>query len=243
MTQKKKGAKKNLWRRTLHYYWRATKKHKLLFVIGILVTPIVVASRTVLTPYFTADIIGKISSGIDPVAEWSTLMPSIVGLLACYLIGSELLGHVRIWAIWKLELKVAYDLATYCFDKVCTQSMRFHSNRFSGSLVSQTNKFIGSFERFFDIITFDILYIVSMFVFIFAVLVVRAPFFVLGLFAFVFAYIACSALMFKKISHLSKEHAEADLETVKRFFAEPPKWAKGLPLKGAGYITDYYLKD
>ena len=119
--EKKKGAKKNLWRRTLHYYWRATKKHKLLFVIGILVTPIVVASRTVLTPYFTADIIGKISSGIDPVAEWSTLMPSIVGLLACYLIGSELLGHVRIWAIWKLELKVAYDLATYCFDKVCTQ--------------------------------------------------------------------------------------------------------------------------
>lgn len=40
-----------------------------------------------------------------------------------------------------------------------------------------------------------------------------------------------------------KEHAEKDLETVKKFFAEAPKWAKDLPLKGAGYITDYYLKD
>ena len=40
-----------------------------------------------------------------------------------------------------------------------------------------------------------------------------------------------------------KEGAEKDLETVKDIFAKPPEWAKDLPLKGAGYITDYYLKD
>jgi DNA polymerase len=40
-----------------------------------------------------------------------------------------------------------------------------------------------------------------------------------------------------------KEGAEKDLETVKDLFAKPPEWAKDLPLKGAGYITDYYLKD
>lgn len=45
------------------------------------------------------------------------------------------------------------------------------------------------------------------------------------------------------IVETGKEHAEKDLETVKKFFAEAPKWAKDLPLKGAGYITDYYLKD
>ena len=45
------------------------------------------------------------------------------------------------------------------------------------------------------------------------------------------------------IVETGKEHAEKDMEAVKKFFAEAPKWAKDLPLKGAGYITDYYLKD
>ena len=45
------------------------------------------------------------------------------------------------------------------------------------------------------------------------------------------------------IVETGKEEAEKELETVKIFFAEAPEWAKDLPLKGAGYITDYYLKD
>lgn len=45
------------------------------------------------------------------------------------------------------------------------------------------------------------------------------------------------------IVETGKEHAENDLETVKIFFAEAPKWAKDLPLKGEGYITDYYVKN
>ena len=45
------------------------------------------------------------------------------------------------------------------------------------------------------------------------------------------------------ICEVRKEEAEKDLETVKQIFADVPEWAKGLPLKGAGYITDYYLKD
>ena len=40
-----------------------------------------------------------------------------------------------------------------------------------------------------------------------------------------------------------KEHAEKELEIVLKFFADPPEWAKDLPLRGAGYITDYYMKD
>ncbi len=45
------------------------------------------------------------------------------------------------------------------------------------------------------------------------------------------------------IVETEKEHAEGDLDTVLQFFAEPPSWAKDLPLRGAGYITKYYLKD
>ena len=37
--------------------------------------------------------------------------------------------------------------------------------------------------------------------------------------------------------------AAESLESLKRIFAQGPKWAKGMPLKGDGYITKYYLKD
>lgn len=210
MKKEKKGEKRKLTRRTLHYYWQATKKHKGLFVTGILVTPIVVASRTVMVPYFTADIIGKVSAGIDPVVEWSAFMPSIIGLLACYLLGSELLGHIRIWAVWKLELKVAYDLATYCFDKVCTQSMRFHSNRFSGSLVSQTNKFVGGYERLFDTLIFSVLWLGISVVASVAILAVRAPLFAIILVAVVLLYTAVATLSYKKVGKLSAKYASAE---------------------------------
>ena len=210
MKKEKKGEKRKLTRRTLHYYWQATKKHKGLFVTGILVTPIVVASRTVLVPYFTADIIGKISAGTDPVAEWGAFAPSIIGLLACYMLGSEILGHIRIWAIWKLELKVAYDLATFCFDKVCTQSMRFHSNRFSGSLVSQTNKFVGGFERLFDTLIFSILWLGISIVASVVILALRAPIFALILVAVVALYILVAVLSYKKVGKLSEDYASAE---------------------------------
>lgn len=210
MTKEKKSEKRKLTRRTLYYYWQATKKHLGLFVTGILVTPIVVACRTVLAPYFIADIIGKISAGIDPVNEWQAILPSILGLLGCYLLGSEILGHIRIWAIWKLELKVAYDLATYCFDKVCTQSMRFHSNRFSGSLVSQTNKFVGGYERLFDTLIFQILWLGVSVIAAIAILAVRAPLFAMILVIIVALYVMIAALSFKKVGRLSEKYASAE---------------------------------
>ena len=36
---------------------------------------------------------------------------------------------------------------------------------------------------------------------------------------------------------------EVKLEDVEKIFSEPVEWAAGLPLKGAGYTTPYYMKD
>lgn len=45
------------------------------------------------------------------------------------------------------------------------------------------------------------------------------------------------------ICEVPKDQADRSMEMVKQIFAEVPAWAQGLPLRGAGYITDYYLKD
>lgn len=197
-------------KRTLYYYWQCSKKYKWYAIGTVLSTPIVVLIRTTLIPLIFANMIDAISGGIPNDQIVPTLLPQGLALIALYLGGSAVLGWLRVYWCWVYELKVMYDLGTLCFNTISSQSMQFHSDRFSGSLVSQTNKFIGSFERLFDVLTFDIIYTISMFAFIMIVLAPRAPLFALGLSAFIAIYILCSGLSFKKISHLSKERAEAE---------------------------------
>lgn len=45
------------------------------------------------------------------------------------------------------------------------------------------------------------------------------------------------------IAEVPEACATESLERIKEAFAEPISWASKLPLKGAGYITPYYLKD
>lgn len=45
------------------------------------------------------------------------------------------------------------------------------------------------------------------------------------------------------ICEVRKDTATSELKTIQEIFAAVPAWADGLPLKGAGYTTDYYLKD
>lgn len=45
------------------------------------------------------------------------------------------------------------------------------------------------------------------------------------------------------VCEVPKDHADEALKVIQNVFAYGADWAEGLPLKGAGYITDYYLKD
>ena len=209
---KKKDSKQRAYtaKRTLYYYWQSSKKYKWLAIGAIVTTPIVVLIRTSLIQLIFANMIDTISAGLPSDQFVPVLLPQGLLLIGLYLGGSAVLGWLRVYWCWKFELKVLYDLGTLCFDTISSQSMRFHNNRFSGSLVSQTNKFLGSFERFFDVLIFDILYFVLMLVSIMIVLVPRAPLFVVGLLVFVGIYTAWSAITFNRIAHLSKEQAEAE---------------------------------
>ena len=210
MTTKSKKDRRRVSRRTLHYYWEVTKRHKFLAFGTLLATPAVVVVRVTLIPYIFASMIDRVSAGIPQDQILPVLLPYALALIASHIIGSVVLGWLRVYWVWRFELIAMYELATQCFDSVCEQSMQFHSDRFSGSLVSQTNKFIGGFERFFDLLTFDILYLIVMMVSAMVVLFSRAPIFAAGLLIFVILYVLCAALCFKRISHLSREWAEAE---------------------------------
>lgn len=45
------------------------------------------------------------------------------------------------------------------------------------------------------------------------------------------------------VMEVPKQDAEKELKWIELLFQKTAPWAEGLPLKGAGYLTDYYLKD
>ena len=203
--QDKKERRKTT-RRTLHYYGQILKKYRLLTIGSFILTPTVVVIRSTVIPLILAEMIEAVSNGAQP----EQLIPKGVLLVALQIVVSGLLGELRIYCAWKMELDAMYDLAVLCFNTVSKQSMSFHSDRFSGSLVSQTNKFIGAFERFFDVIIFNLTYLLSVLVPIIVVLAVRVPWYAAALTLFIILYTLFAFLSFKKISHLSEEWASAD---------------------------------
>ena len=196
--------------RTLHYFWQEIKAHKWLSFGMFVLTPIVIFIRSALGPLILANIIGKVSSGDIPNDQlFVTLAPEAFFYLGVFFLSSIVFEKLRLYFCWKMELKAMYNLAANCFDTLCTQSMQFHNDRFGGSLVSQTNKFIGGFERFIDSFIWNALPLVSSITFILIILWPLAPFFAAMLATFIAIYTAISGITFKRIAHLNEEEATA----------------------------------
>ena len=210
MTNHDSKQRASVAKRTLYYYWQSSKKYKWYALGALISTPVVVLIRTTLIQLIFASMIEDVSKGIPQDQIIPTLLPKGIALVSLQLFVSAILGWFRVYWCWKYELLTLFDLGTVCFDAISKQSMRFHSDRFSGSLVSQTNKFISSLERLFDVVIFEALYLISMVVLIIVVLIPRAPLFAAILLALIIVYVTCSALTFKRISHLNEEHAEAE---------------------------------
>ena len=196
-------------KRTLHYYWWAIKNHKGYFLGMFLSTPLVIILRNILVPLFLSRMIATLTSGIPADQLPMALLPDGLMMIGCRIVGSIFLGELRLYWVWKGELLAMYDLSGLCFNTISAQSMQFHSDRFSGSLVSQTNKFVSSFERFSDGVIWTILPLLVSLISITIILWPIAPLFTVLLLVFVALYTFIAAATFRKIGKLNENEASA----------------------------------
>lgn len=206
MTDKRR--KKSCTKRTIHYFFDATKKYKGLAFGGLITTPIVIFLRNILTPLLLADMIQIISDGLRGEELMQAILPKAILLVLATMLRSFVFGPLRMWCIWKMEIKAMYDLSCRAFETISAQSMQFHSDRFSGSLVSQTNKFVGAYERLLDEFFWNIFPVILDLTMIIVVLIPRAPLFVIGIIVFVIIYIIISAIWFKKLAPIHEKEAK-----------------------------------
>lgn len=196
--------------RTLYYFWSTQWRHKWLVIGTFITTPLVVLWREVVSTYLIADIIAKVTE--DPTIGYAVanILPEALLIIALRFFFSTILGELRIYCHWKMEIHTIYYLSNLCFDTISAQSMQFHNDRFSGSLVSQSNKFVTAYERFMDELTWNILPLCLTITASLIVLYTRVPVFATALTFLIIVYVAIAYFSFKKISPLNLKLAETE---------------------------------
>ncbi len=207
--QSKPKKKQSLTRRTLHYYWIATRNHLGLFVTVVLATIGFVGFLTYGNPYVMSLIVDRVSQGSVPSDQvFEVFGPYIAALIAINVLG-QTCSKLQDYSLWKLQIAVNYDLATMAFDALSNQSMSFHSNRFGGTLVSQTSKFMSAYTQLLQNVTFPFLPVICSVVFTCSILAPLVPVYVAVLLVLLFAYASVSYVMYKRILHLNEKAASA----------------------------------
>lgn len=207
---KKQEEKPKTVGRTLHYFWREIVKYKWYTLGCMIITPIVVFIRAILAPMIFADLIEKASLNLPASEILEVALWEVIAFMVIYIINKLVFEELRLYWCWKMEMMAMYDLAMQCFNTVSEQSMQFHSDRFSGSLVSQSNKFVGSFERLMDVIIWDLWPTLIYIIMVVVILAPQVPWFAVGLVAFTIIYALICTLSFRKISNLNEEWAAAE---------------------------------
>ncbi len=184
------------------------KRYAIPLLISVLLANLVM---NYLQPYIQSIILQKISEGsYNPNDLWGSFSKELI-VYSIAVVTSGIIGwRVNIWLIWTLEMNVLRDMAQRVFDHLINLDANFHANRFGGSLVSQTNKLVGSYIRFADAIIFNLYALLISMVATVAILGPRVPAYAFSLLGLSVVYILGTVYFSKPVRDANREQAEQE---------------------------------
>ena len=196
-------------RRTLQHYWAVTKTQPGMVALSLISTLGFVFLLSYANPYIIGRIVDRIAAGsITANQVFEVFGPYILALILVNVVG-QVCSKLQDYTVWKLEIHAAYDLATFCFDTLSDQSMTFHSNRFGGSLVSQTTKFMNAYSLLVENVVYAVIPIFASGVFAVCLLVPLVPAYVVVLIVLMVIYVIVAWVLFKRLLHMNEDAAGA----------------------------------
>ncbi|MCL2438129.1 MAG: ABC transporter ATP-binding protein/permease [Coriobacteriia bacterium] len=196
-------------KRSLYYYWKVTRMQLPMFILAVVSTVSYIFFLSFINPLMLGRIIDRVSA--DPVAAdqvFTVFGPYILIFLVVNLIG-QAGSKLQDWSVWKLQLRANYELATISFEQLSKQSMNFHNNRFGGSLVSATTKFINGYSTLIEVFVYAWLAIFATAIFTVAILTPIVPWYVASLSILLTIYVVVANMLFKRILPLNAVAANA----------------------------------
>jgi ATP-binding cassette subfamily B protein len=180
-----------------------------VFLLAVISTLGFVFFLTFGAPFVIGLVVDRV--GAEPVAGEDVMGvfgPYIASFIVLNALG-QIASKLQDYAVWKLEIRASYELATTAFNTLSNQSMTFHSNRFGGSLVSQTQKFISAYAMLLECFIYAIIPICMTAVFTLLILAPELPVYVLILLAMLVVYVAVAFLLYKRVLPLNERAAAA----------------------------------
>lgn len=144
-------------RRTLERYWEVTTIQGWTFLANVLVTLGYVFFLTFASPLVVGKVVDLVAAGgvgLDRV--WEVFGPYVALFVGANVAG-QVCSKLQDYTCARLEIRASYELARRSFDVLSNQSMTFHTNRYGGSLVSATQKYVGAYATLMDTFTYSLL--------------------------------------------------------------------------------------
>lgn len=160
---------------TLRIYWQHAKKYKKHIYTIYPLMAIAQIMEDFLQPLIVSFVLTRLASGNIESLRSTNLYLILAGVVITEAGGHLLWNRVIVPMVWKTEEAVMQDLNMTAFDHLQNMSAQFFSDRFAGSLVSQVNKFVASFERLVDALTWNVYKLVVSVVATVIILAPKAP--------------------------------------------------------------------
>ncbi len=195
--------------RTLHYFWAATKTQMGTFVLNILADVGYVLFLTYGNTWIMGLIVDRINEA--PVAAdqvFYVFGPYLLALAAFNILG-QFCSKLQDYTTWSLQRHANYELATTVFETLCNQSMTFHANRFGGSLVSQSSKFLSAYNELINSMSYSIVTLIASIVGMVIALIASVPLFVAVLLVLLVGYFMVAYALYKRILSINAEASGA----------------------------------
>ncbi|MCL1798741.1 MAG: ABC transporter ATP-binding protein/permease [Eggerthellaceae bacterium] len=209
MRRREYGKKPSTIARTLRYYWHVTSIQWPMFLLSVASTLGFVFFLSYANPYVVGLVVDKVSlESVGPDRVFDVFGPYIIMLICANVLG-QFFSKLQDYTVWKLELRANYALATHVFDTLSNQSMTFHTNRYGGSLVSQTQKFISAYSTLLESLIYAVIPIVSSAVFTVTMLAGLVPLYVAILSVLLVTYVIVAYQLYRRILPLNAAAAGA----------------------------------
>ena len=185
------------------FYWACVSRYPKQLIGVLVAVPMTVLVNSFLPPLILANVLNRLSKHDFKPHQ---VLQSFGGDLLAYGI-LVIIGAVFAWRMvdrfaWRLEGKVERDIAQNVFGHLMEMSMSFHADRFGGSMVSQTNKLMGSYIRIADTTIYQVMPLFISIILTALILMHRAPIFVLLLILFSIFYIISAIFVTRPVRRL-----------------------------------------
>jgi len=195
----------------MRFYWNRVRTYPYTITGIALVLPVTILFSQFLPPLILADALRKLSNHqYIPGQPWQSFGHDIIIYIAITLIGGLVLWRLVDLLVWHLEGSVERDIAQKVYGHLMDQSAAFHANRFSGTLVSQTNKILSSYVRIADTTIFGTIPLLLSVLFASIILFSRSHLYVAALIVFSLLYMVTAYFVSRKVREAGAVHADAE---------------------------------